>query len=137
MNFVPGPYETAPASGPMGTLGWEEPTPEDNGPGEQEHSGELALRETADPFTIAHSAQIEEGEVLSYERTMSDDAFSREPFEREKDQPKIEPRKPAKIHPLLEQWIAERDGGERQLSRRFRNRATPLPTKRPGHAPNS
>lgn len=72
--------------------------------------------EGEDPFNVIHRAVIEDGKVSDYTtEEIPEEAFSRTPFEREKDEEEVRPRTPEKIHPLLQRWIADRSGSEREL----------------------
>lgn len=72
------------------------------------------LSEREDPFDVINSARMEEGRIteLSAER-IPWDAYSTEPFEDDKDTERdVEQPPPAKVHPVLRRWIAERSGDE-------------------------
>lgn len=86
------------------------PTPE---PGEPD---QVALRETEDPLNLVHEAQFEKGKVVRYSSTeLGKDAFSDEPFDREKKVDEPRPTEPKRIHPLLLKWVEERDPDEPEL----------------------
>jgi hypothetical protein len=68
------------------------------------------LREDDDPSNVFYTFTIERGKIVSSSRgEIPKGAISTEPSE-QKDVKEPEPAKPGKIHPLLEKWIASRDG---------------------------
>lgn len=75
----------------------------------------LALRETADPVDVIHSAQLQEGKTLQYTaERLPERATTRVPFER--DKPPAEPIRPRDtVSPRLLTLLEERGPDKREL----------------------
>jgi len=71
------------------------------------------LRETEDVSNQVFAAQIRKARAVRFSATgIPREAFSREPFEKKKDERPEPPREPGKIHPLLQRWLDTRPGSD-------------------------
>lgn len=71
------------------------------------------IQQPEDPFNLIHSALLKKGKVSRYSsKEIPWHAFSKERFEKKEAEDKEKKRRPAKMHPLLKEWTANRVGTE-------------------------
>jgi len=66
-----------------------------------------------DPINQIYSAEIVKGKPTNFKEVrLPKGAISNKPFKRDKLEKPRTPRKPEKIHPVLERWLSQTDGSE-------------------------
>lgn len=89
------------------SLALARPTPQD---------GDPRGRESEDPANRINAALLVEGKVAEYYvKDIPREAFSQEPFERKKAEDDLPDHPVSKLHPLLEEWLGQRGGDEREI----------------------
>jgi len=73
-------------------------------------------RESEDPFNEVHAALIENAKVARYSATkLPREAVTKVEITKKEASDAVEERAPRRVHPLLQQWIAERPGASELL----------------------